>query len=322
MTNNSTDIAIACQGGGSHTAFTAGVLDGLLTAFPERYNLVGLSGTSGGAACATLAWVGMVHPSGNPDELLSKFWDGLAASEPIHRAANTAIRFGIELQRAGVPLPDISPAYSPAAWWGEREFRRIIESCVDFEQVPDLLDGSEPALFLSAIDVLSGHFEIFREDELSTDAIVASAAEPQLFDAVEIDGRHYWDGLFSKNPPVIDFMDADDVADPDEIWLIKINPTERERVPRSPEGINDRRNELSGNLSMNAEIRFLKRVNGWIADGHLPDRYTHTEIRRIPFLKGKRLDWRTKLDRDPAFIDQLYSEGKTRGRAFLDETGM
>jgi NTE family protein len=69
---------------------------------------------------------------------------------------------------------------------------------------------------------------------------------------------------------------------------------------------------------MNAEIRFVERVNDWIAGGHLPDHHTHTEIRRIPFRKGKRLDWQTKLDRNPAFIDRLYSEGKKRGPEFLD----
>ncbi|MES3516816.1 MAG: patatin-like phospholipase family protein [Natronomonas sp.] len=318
MSDDQIDVAIACQGGGSHTAFTAGVLDTILTEFPEQYDLLGLSGTSGGAACATLAWYGLTTPEETPAELLSSFWKDLAANEPLHRAANTAIRVGIELQRAGVPLPDISPAYSPGAKWGEQEFRRTIESHIDFESIPDRLDGSEPALFLSAIDVLSGQFEIFREDDLSTDAIVASAAEPRIFDAVEIDDKYYWDGLFSKNPPIVDFMDAGDIPDPDEIWLIKINPTERDRVPRSPEGISDRRNELSGNLSMNAEIRFLQRINRWIEGGHLPERYTHTEIRRIPFQKGNRLSWRTKLDRDPAFIDRLYSDGTQRGQVFLD----
>lgn len=319
MTADTTDVAIACQGGGSHTAFTAGVLDALLTNLPERYTIVGLSGTSGGAACASLAWYGLQSPDDQVDELLSEFWHDLAARAPMHRAANSAIKLGIELQRSGIPMPDISPANSPGAKWGEREFRRILKSCMDFDRVPEFLDGSEPALFLSAIDVLSGQFELFREDELSADAIVASAAEPHLFEAVEIDGKHYWDGLFSKNPPLIDFMEAADMPDPDEIWVVKINPTERERVPRSSEGINDRRNELSGNLSMNSEIRFLERVNEWIAEGHLPDRYTHTTIRRIPFRKGKQLDWRTKVDRDPAFIDQLYSDGKERGEAFLED---
>jgi NTE family protein len=54
-------VAIACQGGGSHTAFTAGVLGRLLGAEElNRYEIVGLSGTSGGAVCALLAWTAVV----------------------------------------------------------------------------------------------------------------------------------------------------------------------------------------------------------------------------------------------------------------------
>ena len=50
-------VAIACQGGGSHTAFTAGVLSRWLrNGEPDGVRVVGFSGTSGGAVCATLAW--------------------------------------------------------------------------------------------------------------------------------------------------------------------------------------------------------------------------------------------------------------------------
>jgi len=319
MSTDATNVAIACQGGGSHTAFTAGVLRKLLRDLPSEYNIIAFSGTSGGAACATLAWYGYVHPDKEPGELLSGFWNDLSASSPLHRAANNIIRWSIQLQRAGIPVPELSPADSPGAKWGKDEFRRLLESYVDFDTVPDLLDGSEPGLFLSAIDVCAGTFEIFREDDLSSDAIIASAAEPHLFEAVEIDGKHYWDGLFSKNPPLNDFMEAQDVADPDEIWVIKINPQQRPEPPRSMEGINNRRNELSGNLSMNAEIRFLERVNDWIDKGYLPDRYTYTDIKRIRFPKSNRLDWRTKLDRDPEFIERMVQDGEKQAQAFLDE---
>ena len=54
-------VAIACQGGGSHTAFTAGVLEGLLANLPEEVDIVALSGTSGGALCASLAWDGLLR---------------------------------------------------------------------------------------------------------------------------------------------------------------------------------------------------------------------------------------------------------------------
>jgi NTE family protein len=132
MPADQTNVAIACQGGGSHTAFTAGVLRELLREIPEEYSIVGFSGTSGGAACATLAWYGHIHPEKDPGELLTGFWQDLAASSPLHRAANNIIRWSIDLQRAGVPLPDISPADSPGSKWGKNEFRDLLESYVDF----------------------------------------------------------------------------------------------------------------------------------------------------------------------------------------------
>lgn len=320
MTPGSTPVAIACQGGGSHTAFTAGVLSEVLPALPNSYELVGLSGTSGGAACAAVGWYGLLTPDTTPESLLREFWTALAANTPFDSAANTAIRFGIELQRAGVPVPEISPALSVGSRIGQRRFHELLEATIEFDAVPDMLEDGDPALFVSAIDVRSGTFRVFREDELSTDAILASAAEPHVFQAVEIDGEHYWDGLFAKNPPLTEFIGAADIADPEEIWLISINPQERDHVPTSLDGINDRRNELAGNLSLNAERRFIERVNAWIEEGYLPERYTHTTIRTIPFEKGSELDWRTKLDRDPDFIEELFTAGQEAGRAFLEQT--
>ena len=318
MPDEEANVAIACQGGGSHTAFTAGVLRELFAEMPSKYNVVGISGTSGGAACAALAWYGHVHPDEDPGELLEGFWDDLAASSPLHRAMNNLVRWSLQLQRAGVPIPDVSPADSPGAKWGEDEFRKILAQYIDFDSVPELIDDTEPGLFLSSIDVCAGTFEVFREGELSADTILASAAEPHLFEAVEIDGRYYWDGLFSKNPPMVDFMKADDIVDPDEIWLVKINPQERPEPPRSMEGIDNRRNELSGNLSMNAEVQFISRINEFIEEGYLPDRYTHSEIKRIRFPEGRKLDWRTKLDRDPAFLDRLVRDGEKQAQSFLE----
>ncbi|MDZ7688885.1 MAG: patatin-like phospholipase family protein [Halobacteriales archaeon] len=311
------DVAVACQGGGSHTAFTAGVLGQLLEDIPPRYNLVGMSGTSGGAVCALLGWYGFIHPEKEPRTLLSGFWDDLSASSPPHRTANTLVRMDIELRRMGFMLPEVSPAYSPASWWGQNELRRLLEKYVDFDEIPELLDGTEPALLVSAIDVLAGSFEIFREDGISADAVLASAAEPHIFNAVEVDGRYYWDGLFSKNPPLKDFLAEPDVPDPDEIWLVQINPHERTTVPRTLEEIGGRRNELAGNISLSAEIRFLESVNRWIEKGYLPESFTYTEIRHVRFPQRRRLDWRTKLDRDPAFLSRLVNEGEESAERFL-----
>lgn len=321
MSSDPSTVAIACQGGGSHTAFTAGVLGRLLRdSALERerdVEITAFSGTSGGAVCALLAWYGREHPGHEPDDLLADYWEDLAADGPLDRTANGAIRFASRLERMGVPLPEVSPYQSPTALWGRREFLRVLEDHVDFEAIPDLLDGSEPALLISAIDVLTGEFELFREDDLSPEAIMASAAIPYVFQAVEVDGSYYWDGLFSKNPPVKDFVTNRETPDPDEVWIVTINPERRERVPKSVDGIADRRNELSGNKSLNAEVSFVEHVNDWIEAGYLPEKFTHTEIEHIS-LERPELGWRTKLERSPEFLEELYADGEAAAEAFLD----
>jgi NTE family protein len=315
MPDSGPNVAIACQGGGSHTAFTAGVLDRLLAAEGD-HEIVGFSGTSGGSICALLAWYGRLHDDHDPGTLLESFWTDIGATAPFDRGVNMGMRTATQLRMAGVPLPELSPFWNPSANWGQRHLRELLEAHVDFETVAALADSADLGLLISAIDVLSGEFEIFREADITPDAILASAADPHLFNPVEIDGKTYWDGLFSKNPPIQDFNVADDLPDPDEIWVVKINPQERERVPRSLNGIMDRRNELSGNLSLNAEMRFIEQVNRWIDHGYLPDRYTHTEVRRIRF--GRELDWTTKIDRRPEFLQGLLDDGRERADAFLD----
>ena len=318
MESDTRQVAIACQGGGSHTAFTAGVLSRLLQDLPEDVEIVALSGTSGGAMCAALGWYGLVHDDHDAGELLCSFWAELAAESPTHRAANDWLQWGLGMRRLGIPLPEVSPYHNPAAGWGQRELERVLEAHVDFEAIPDLLAAADsiPALLISAIDVKSGELRLFREDELSPGALLASAAEPDLFEAVEVEGRHYWDGLFTKNPPVQAFTTIEDFPDPDEVWLVKINPNERDRVPQSLHGIFNRRNELSGNIAMNAEIRFVETVNRWVEAGYLPDRYTHTEIRTIPL--DRQLGWRTKLDRSPEFLTELIEDGVEAAETFLD----
>jgi NTE family protein len=318
MSADSPNVAIACQGGGSHTAFTAGFLARVLEddRLDDEVDIVGFSGTSGGAVCALLAWYGRQHPDHEPGTLLADYWADLAAHGPLERLGNETIRWSSRLQQVGIPTPEISPYQSPAALWGRREFLSLLERHVDFETIPDLLDGSEPALLISAANVLTGTFKLFREDELSPEAILASAAIPYVFPAEEVDGNYYWDGLFSKNPPIKDFVSNRETPDPDEIWVIKINPQARPRIPKSAEGIADRRNELAGNKSLNSEVSFIKQLNDWIAAGHLPESFTHTEIERIRFRRPD-LGWRTKLDRDPAFIKELLADGADAGEEFL-----
>src|SRR3954454_23864647 len=80
-------VAIACQGGGSHTAFTGGALQRLLADGSHR--VVALSGSSGGAVCALLAWYGLLTDgAAEGGRLLERFWAANAATTLSDRLAN------------------------------------------------------------------------------------------------------------------------------------------------------------------------------------------------------------------------------------------
>jgi NTE family protein len=113
-------------------------------------------------------------------------------------------------------------------------------------------------------------------------------------------------------------MTIDPARKPEELWIIQINPQEVEGTPMTVDEIADRRNELSGNLSMNQELRFIEWVNEWIEEGLLPtDRFAHTAVRRIQM--DERFHFTTKLDRRPEFIGRLMDMGEARAERFLAE---
>jgi NTE family protein len=303
-------VAIACQGGGSHTAFTGGVLQRLLA--DEDHRVVGLSGTSGGAVCALLAWYGLLTGgAAEAGRLLERFWEANAATTLSGKLANAWL-VGLARLEGRVTLPAVSPyAYPDLAG---PAFTDLLTDHVDVDRLARLQESppeDQPLLLVGAVDVLSGDFKAFssRRQEITVDAVLASAAVPLLFRAVEVGGRHYWDGLFSQNPPVRQLPDAG----PDEIWVIRINPRVRATEPKTVGDIADRRNELAGNLSLEQELHVIRKVNGWV--DRLGDPYRRIEIREIDL--DLDLDLPSKLDRRPAFLRRLFDEGREQADAFL-----
>jgi NTE family protein len=313
-----TNVAIACQGGGSHSAFTAGVLQELLAEWDDGYELVGISGTSGGAFNALAAWYGLLTgDESTAIELLGSLWDDLAATGLSDRMLNSWVSNLSRLESSGLSVPVFSPYHVPGSELGKERIVETLERYIDFEEIPDLCQHDAPELVVGTVNVNAGVFETFTNEAVTTEAVLASAAVPSLFEAVEIHGHGHWDGLFSQNPPINDLMDVPPAHKPDELWVVQINPQERETTPTTLEEIADRRNELSGNISLNQELRFVERVNDWVEEGYLPaDSFTKTTIRRIEM--GAQYHSSTKVDRSPSFLTELMDLGRQQAQAFLD----
>jgi NTE family protein len=334
-------IAIACQGGGSHTAFTAGVLKKLLEkGVHQTHDLVGLSGTSGGAICATATLYGLLKTASDskapPHKWLVDFWKANSANSSWEKAFNAmAIGTSRLIQNGIMPSYTADPYHTDwiMSFWQSMsprdeflDFQLMLENHIDFKELQTLITPASPRLFLGAVDILSGDFKVFdsiEPEEIRAETLMASAGIPTLFKSVEINGTAYWDGLFSQNPPVANFLKSDMKQRPDEIWLIKINPIERKAIPKTGQDIIDRRNELAGNLSLLKQIQFIEFINSLLEKGvfreELQEKYKPVKIRWIAMSEEvtDRLDYTSKLERDAAFIDSLMDEGEKQAEKFL-----
>lgn len=331
--NRKVRVAIACQGGGSHTAFTAGALKKLLA--DERHEVVALSGTSGGAICAVLAWYALLEKggAGRAAELLDAFWRDNSAREFLEAFWNEWFLW-VNRSQGSFVLPAISPYDTPTSDWAQNQLREMLTDHVDFKKIKSLSKKSSLMLLIGAVDVLSGEFKAFssRRDEITAEMILASTALPTLFKAVHADGGVYWDGLFSQNPPIRELPRAK----PDEIWILQIDPKKRDEEPTSMTDILDRRNELAGNISLYQEVHFLQKMNHLVKklgdqdvspkertlyvtgeEGEEDREYKYIDIRWIRM--SMPLDFASKLDRSPSFIRRLMKYGERRAEDFLEQ---
>lgn len=219
------------------------------------------------------------------------------------------------------------------------DFKALMQSCApDFPNLTGWRNAL-PRLLIGAVEILSGTFEVFDSHDMRTgpearpisyDAVAASGTLPEVRAAQAIPGLKnqygqdclYWDGLFSQNPPVRDLIaDTPFHHIPDELWVIHINPRHRDRQPVFASEIDDRWNELSGNLSLNQELYFINKVNEWVASGKLamPDK-KHIDIYLITMGPAMAdLGVSTKFNRASSNISRLHEHGVKRGRTFLED---
>jgi NTE family protein len=310
MTKKKIDIAL--QGGGSHGAFTWGVLDRLLEL--EDVEIVGISGTSAGAMNAVALAQGLKQagPQGARD-LLRHYWtrvSNASKSSPFQRTIWDRLRGNWSLEHSpGFILSQFTKQLASPYQFNRLDInplRDIVGDCFDFDAV-NTADG--PKVFLSATNVRTGRPKVFRQPEITLDSVMASACLPHIFKAVEIDGEAYWDGGYMGNPPLFPLVDETEARD---IVLVQINPFERDAIPTTPYEIENRLNEITFNASLMKEIRSL---------GFLWEIIKHEDLDRAAYRDARLhrihasnamcgLSVSSKMNAETAFLDHLFALGR------------
>jgi NTE family protein len=302
-------INLALQGGGAHGAFTWGVLDRLLE--DGRFVPEGVSGTSAGALNAVMLASGWLD--GGPEgaqAALARLWrkiGDLARLRPL-RAAGLS-------QVADLAASLLSPYYLNP--FDLNPLRAIIEELVDFER---LRRERTLQLFIAATNLRTGRGRVFRNGELSSKVVLASACLPQLQQAVEIDGEAYWDGAFASNPPLLPVIESCRARD---LVLVQINPSETERVPRTASEIRSRVGEIVFGRPLREELARLaeaaqraRRPFAWLSLTRR--RLARHRLHRIDGSASlARLEPSTKLEPSGPLVEELASLGREAADEWL-----
>jgi len=312
-------INLALQGGGAHGAFAWGVLDRLLE--DERIAFEGLSATSAGAMNAVVMAYGMTQGGREgAKKALMGFWRRVAHAGMISPLQPTWFEraqhnHSLENSPAFVMFDLVTRLYSPYQFnpLNYNPLRKVLEESVDFDM---LREKSALKLFLSATNVRTGKVKIFGNDELSADAVLASACLPFMFQAVTINGEAYWDGGYMGNPAIFPLIYKCDSRD---IVVVHINPIERMETPTTARDIMNRINEISFNSSLLRELRAIEFVHRLIEAGKIqPGTMKDVRIHSVQDdALMRQLGVATKLTPNRGLLLQLKEAGRVAMDAFL-----
>jgi NTE family protein len=314
-------VDLALQGGGSHGAFTWGVLDRLSE--EPWLRIAAISGTSAGAMNAALVADGWRRGGAEGARAaLDAYWRRVsraAAFSPLQRSPLDRLvgRWTLDTSPAYVAMDLMARIVSPYDLnpFGFNPLRAILAESIDFGE----LARAPIKLFITATNVRTGRGRIFRNAEITPDVLLASACLPTMFQAIEIDGEPYWDGGYVGNPtltPLVRETDAHDTI------LVQINPRERPEPPRTANEILNRLNEISFNSPLMKELRMIALLRQVADPGHGEGaRWAGMRTHRILTDKLAEFGASSKLNAEWEFVSLLKEEGRKSADTFLSDHG-
>jgi NTE family protein len=287
---------LALQGGGAHGAFTWGALDRLLE---DGLEFSAVTGVSSGAMIAAMAVQGFVKNGAQGARAeVTKLWQRVAAANVFGPADtsfdwlwgwNKTRELGNEMAWQGLTnaLRLLNPGQLNP--FGQNPLEPLLDEMLDLRAIRD---PAAPKLFVAATDVESGRAKIFDNASMSVNVLLASACVPMMFPAVNIGGRHYWDGGYSCNPALSPVL----TPKPDRLVLVRAQPRVRKGVPNSTADIVHRLHEIAFQAPLDAELLLLPKSI------QLHDISADAALARHPLI--------SKMNTEKAFLDSLFTAGR------------
>jgi NTE family protein len=287
-----------------------------------RLGFDGVSGTSAGALNAVALAAGLAE--GGFDGARSKL-------EQLWRAVSEAARYSplrplpfepkLSDENAGVPVRYIgfdlmTRLFSPYQL-NPLDFdpiRELLERTIDFDR---LRRTAQVRLFIAATDVATGTAKIFVTREISVDAVLASAALPQLHRAVTIGDHHYWDGGYCSNPPILALVRH---CRADDTLVVQLNPTHDTEVPTTAPDILARLSTIVFNAPIRREMETIGFARAIAAEGFARRGAMTSRLKRHRFHHieaAAKLGPVSKLQPDWELLCYLRDSGRTMAGAWL-----
>ena len=312
-------LNLALQGGGSHGAFTWGVLDCIFE--DGRIWIDAISGTSAGAMNAVVAAQGMYDGGGEgARQALENFWRAVSAAgraSPMQRTwLDRAMgNWSLDNSPGYLTLDILNRVASPYVVnpMQLNPLRDLVGRFVDFEKVQNCRDMP---IYITATNVETGRGRTFTREEITLDVVMASACLPFMFHAVMIDGAPYWDGGYMGNPVLFPFIDESPCED---IAIVQINPVTRPGAPETAQGILNRVNEITFNSSLLKELWTIDLIDRLLAEGKV----SRNEFRdiKIHIIQAQEemspLGASSKLNTEWEFLVLLRDIGRRAAEAWI-----
>lgn len=316
-------VALALQGGGSHGAFTWGVLDRLLE--DDTIDIIGVTGTSAGAMNAICLAEGLAE--GGPAQArrqLRAFWEAVGKIPGIGSLfpwlpGETLAHMHIEQTLPYLALDTIRRNFRPEEFnpMNVNPLRDILNEMIDFDR---LRENESFIVQVCATNARTARRRVFSNEDISVDAVIASATLPDLFPAVEIDGEQYWDGGYSGNPAMTTLIYRLPKCD---FIIVRIDPVIRKEMPATARDIHDRVTELSFNTTFWMELSALGAILKLVEEGELDrERFGRIFFHAIEASDQlEKIPPSTKLNNTPAFLDYLFALGRNTADGWLAKRG-